>query len=314
MPDSSRAGKGEPDMPRPSPTTPRRNPTPGEEEGAAQRPPFRPVVLTLAGSDSGGGAGIQADLKTITLLGGFGTCAVSALTAQNGLEVRGILETPPDFVRMQLAAVLDAFPVKAAKTGMLASAPIIEVAVDCLGRDKRAFPLVVDPVCVSQTGHRLLRPDAEDALRRLLLPEADLLTPTKPEAELLAGMSATTSADLRPLLDRLHALGARAVLLKGGHFAEFAGGESISDWLSLPGREPLVFSRPRVATVHTHGTGCTLSAALATLLAYGLPPEEAVSRAQAFLGAALEAAFAPGLGAGPPDLLSGAAKETMWHF
>jgi hydroxymethylpyrimidine/phosphomethylpyrimidine kinase len=264
------------------------------------------VVLTVAGSDSGGGAGIQADLKTVTLLGGFGTCAVTALTAQNGLEVRGILETPPDFVRMQIAAVLDAFPVKAAKTGMLASTPIIEAVVASLRRAERAFPLVVDPVCVSQSGHRLLRPDAEDALRRLLLPEADLLTPNKPEAELLTGTAVEKSSDLRPVLDRLHALGARAVLLKGGHFAEFAEGDNICDWLSLPGREPAVFRRPRVATVHTHGTGCTLSAALATLLARGLPLEDAVSGAQAFLGAALEAAFAPGLGVGPPDLFSGA--------
>ncbi|MDR1945824.1 MAG: bifunctional hydroxymethylpyrimidine kinase/phosphomethylpyrimidine kinase [Desulfovibrio sp.] len=267
----------------------------------------RPVVLTLAGSDSGGGAGIQADLKTITLLGGFGTCAVSALTAQDGLEVRGILETPPDFVRLQLAAVLEAFPVKAAKTGMLASVPIIEVAAACLSRDKRAFPLVVDPVCVSQSGHRLLRSDEEDALRDLLLPEADLLTPNKPEAELLSGIRAENSAGIRPVLDSLHALGARAVLLKGGHFPEFEGQEHINDWLSLPGRAPLVFSRPRVATPNTHGTGCTLSAALATLLAYGLPLEDAVSAARTFLGTALDAAFAPGLGAGSPDLLSGAA-------
>jgi hydroxymethylpyrimidine/phosphomethylpyrimidine kinase len=269
----------------------------------------RPVILTIAGSDSGGGAGIQADLKTITALGAFGTSALTALTAQNGAEVRGILEVPPDFVLLQLATVLEGFPVQAAKTGMLASVPIIEALVGVLSRrtGKRNFPLVVDPVCVSQSGHRLLRPEAEDAMRALLLPEADLLTPNLPEAELLAQMSIRSQKEIIPLLDRLHALGAKAVLLKGGHFAEFSGQTSMSDWLSLPGQNPLEFPHPRIETQNTHGTGCTLSAALAAFLGFGFPLEEAVRGAQNFLSAALASAFTPGIGAGPPDFIAGSA-------
>jgi hydroxymethylpyrimidine/phosphomethylpyrimidine kinase len=263
-----------------------------------------PVILTIAGSDSGGGAGIQADLKTMTVLGAFGVSAIVALTAQNGAGVRGIHEAPADFIRLQLDAVREGFPVKAAKTGMLASVPIIEVVAQDLG--ERDFPLVVDPVCVSQSGHRLLRKDAEGAMRTLMLPRADVLTPNKPEAELLSGVAIEDQASLFRALERLHALGARAVLLKGGHFAEQHARESMTDWLSLPGSNPLPLSHPRVRTSNNHGTGCTLSAALATFLGFGLPLPEAVVKAQAYLTRALESGFSPGIGAGPPNFLGGA--------
>ncbi|MDR2800523.1 MAG: bifunctional hydroxymethylpyrimidine kinase/phosphomethylpyrimidine kinase [Desulfovibrio sp.] len=275
--------------------------------GMAGPAPARPVILSVAGSDSGGGAGIQADMKTVTALGAFGVSVLAALTAQNGAQVRGVLEVPVDFVLLQLAAVLDGFPVKAAKTGMLATTGIIEAVAGALGQSRRSFPLVVDPVCMSQSGHRLLRPEAEDAMRVLLLPEADILTPNKPEAELLARARLEDDADPRPLLDRLHALGAKAVLLKGGHFKKFSGHTLITDWLSLPGREPQAFSHARVETVNTHGTGCALSAALAAFLGFGFTPDEAVRKAQQFLSAALASSFTPGIGAGPPDFFAGSA-------
>lgn len=258
-----------------------------------------PAVLTIAGSDSGGGAGIQGDLKTIMTLGGFGLSVITALTAQNGAEVRGIHESPAEFVGLQLVTVLEGFPVKAAKTGMLFSAPIIEVLAEAL-RGK-SFPLVVDPVCVSQSGHRLLREDAVDALRSLMIPLADLFTPNKPEAELLTGLRITDPSEARLAMERLHRMGAKAVLLKGGHFAEYEGQDSIIDWLGLPGEDPLPLAHARVETPNNHGTGCALSAALATLLALGRPLRQAVEEAQDFLSRALAASYTPGLGAGPPN-------------
>ena len=258
-----------------------------------------PVVMTIAGSDSGGGAGIQGDLKTIMALGGFGLSVITALTAQNGAEVRGIHETPADFVALQLATVLDGFPVRAAKTGMLFSAPIMEALSDAL-RNK-GFPLVVDPVCVSQSGHRLLREDAVDALRALMIPLADLLTPNKPEAELLAGSSIDNLTDVDRTMERFHGMGAKAVLLKGGHFPEYEGKESIVDWLGLPGEAPLPLAHARVETPNNHGTGCALSAALATCLAFGQPLRQAVVNSQEYLSQALAASYTPGIGAGPPN-------------
>lgn len=262
-----------------------------------------PVILTIAGTDSGGGAGIQADLKTITVLGGYGASVAAALTAQNGAGVLGIHEVPVDFVLLQLTAVRRGFPVRAAKTGMLASSPIIEALAGAL-RDKD-FPLVVDPVCVSQSGHRLLRSDAEEAMRLCILPLADLLTPNRPEAELLSGLALKGEADVARVAEKLFSLGAKAVLLKGGHFDAFDGKKSMTDWLCLPGKTPRPMAHPRVETVNNHGTGCTLSAALATFLGLGFGLEEAVAKAQAYLTRALETGFSPGIGAGPPNFLGG---------
>ena len=261
-----------------------------------------PVVLSIAGSDSGGGAGIQADCKTMTALGAFAATVITALTAQNGAGVLGIHEVPADFVLQQLRAVREGFPVKAAKTGMLASAPIINALSDAL--QGRNFPLVVDPVCVSQSGYRLLREDAESAMRSRMIPLADVLTPNRLEAELLAGISIDSSEDVARAAARLHALGAKAVLIKGGHF-ENRPGQDLTDWLCIPGQgcEPL--TQPRIETNNNHGTGCTLAAAMAAYLAFGLPLREAVGRAQAYLNRALATSFNPGIGAGPPNFMAG---------
>ena len=273
-----------------------------------------PVILTIAGSDSGGGAGIQADVKTMTVLGGFGTSVITALTAQNGAGVRGIHAPDAGFVALQLAAVLEGFPVAAAKTGMLFSAPIIEAVA--AGLAGKRFPLVVDPVAVSQSGHRLLEESAVQALVRHIVPLADLLTPNRPEAEALTGVEITDKATLEQAGQALLAMGAKAVLIKGGHFEEahaVGGGRAeLTDWLCLPGAAAVPYSHPRVETPNNHGTGCTLSAALATFLGQGLDLDRAVRAAQRFLGAALAASFTPGIGAGPPNVAAGAAAVRQY--
>ena len=254
-------------------------------------------ILTIAGSDSGAGAGIQADLKTIAALGGYGLCVITALTAQNSLGVAGIFAPPPEFAVKQLETVLNDFRVAAAKTGMLFSGPIITALAGIL--KNKTFPLVVDPVCVSQSGHRLLEPDAVRVLTRELLPLADLLTPNKPEAELLTGMEIHGPDDIGPVLDKLLSLGPKAVLLKGGHFQ----GQAMIDWLGRPGHPPAALEQPRVETKNTHGTGCTLSAAVAAGLGRGLDLKQAVIQAQEYLNLALQTSYAPGKGCGPPNHL-----------
>ncbi|MEZ0576649.1 bifunctional hydroxymethylpyrimidine kinase/phosphomethylpyrimidine kinase [Halodesulfovibrio aestuarii] len=256
-----------------------------------------PCVLTIAGSDSGGGAGIQADLKTMTVLGGFGTSVITALTAQNGLGVTGIHAPEPDFVVQQLTTVLEGFPIAAAKTGMLFSAPIITGVADVL--IKHSFPLVIDPVSVSTSGHALLQQDAVDALVERILPLATVVTPNKPEAEMLAGIKITTEADVATAIKRILAMGPKAVLLKGGHFDE--NNEELVDWLGFPDVAPLGIHHSRVATKNTHGTGCTLSAAIATFLAHGFELKPAVKKAQIYLSHCLRNSYTPGEGFGPPN-------------
>lgn len=253
-----------------------------------------PNILTIAGSDSGGGAGIQADLKTIMALGGYGMSVIAALTAQNGLGVRGIHAPEPEFVALQLQTVLEGFTVKAAKTGMLFSAEIIHTVVECL--KKRDFPLVVDPVCVSQSGSRLLREDAVHALQTELIPIADLLTPNRPEAELLADMPITTAQDVARAGEKLLSMGAKAVLIKGGHFDSAI---MVTDWLCLPHEQPVALVQAHVDTTNNHGTGCTLSAAIATYLGLELPLSVAARKAQEFVNLGLRKSYAPGLGCGP---------------
>lgn len=260
-----------------------------------------PPILTIAGSDSGGGAGIQADLKTIAMLGGYGCSVITALTAQNTRGVTGIHAPDPAFVRLQLDTVLTDIPVAAAKTGMLFSSAIIATVAERLGGKR--FPLVVDPVCVSQSGQSLLEPDALDALRRRLLPLADLLTPNIDEAELLTGLKIASLDDAPAVIERLLSFGAKAVLLKGGHLLNrsLAGQDEtvVTDWLGLPGQAPRPLTQSRVDTPHVHGTGCTLAAAIATGLGLGLPLEEAVAGGRRYLHLCLRAGFEVGAGAGP---------------
>lgn len=253
-----------------------------------------PNILTIAGSDSGGGAGIQADLKTIMALDGYGMSVITALTAQNGLGVTGIHAPEPEFVVLQLRAVLDGFPVHAAKTGMLFSAGIINALADAL-RD-RSFPLVVDPVSVSQSGSRLLREDAVEALKERMIPGCDLLTPNRPEAEMLTGMTISCSDDAAAAGEALIRMGAKAVLIKGGHMESSI---VVTDCLCQAGQAPKFLPQPKVETNNNHGTGCTLSAAIATGLGHGLPLQVAVTRAQEFLNLALRKSYAPGKGCGP---------------
>ncbi|MDQ2805279.1 MAG: bifunctional hydroxymethylpyrimidine kinase/phosphomethylpyrimidine kinase [Pseudomonadota bacterium] len=252
---------------------------------------MRGRVLVIAGSDSGGGAGIQADIKTITALGAYATTALTALTAQNTRGVQGVLPVPPDFLRMQIAAVLEDIGADVVKTGMLGDAATIDTVADELSTRARGLPVVVDPVMVAKGGARLLAVDAVAALVRRLLPLAGVITPNVPEAEALAGMAIPDLAAMRQAAALLLTLGVPAVLLKGGHLP----GETITDLLATEdGIE--AYAAPRIATRHTHGTGCTLASALAAGLAQGLTIRQAVARARAYVRAAIAAA--PGFGAG----------------
>jgi hydroxymethylpyrimidine/phosphomethylpyrimidine kinase len=258
-----------------------------------------PNILTIAGSDSGGGAGIQADLKTIAMLEGYGLSVITALTAQNTLGVRSVEAPSAAFVAEQLETVLDDIPVRAAKTGMLFSSEIVEAVVR--GLAGTSFPLVVDPVCVSASGHRLLEEDAVRVLADRLLPMAAVVTPNRLEAEWLTGLSIRSADDVLPAMEKLTAMGAGAVLLKGGHFED--GGPMI-DWFMRAGGEVVALEQPRIDTVHTHGTGCALSAAVAAGLGRGLELEAAVRRAQDFLHLGLRSGYALGGGYGPPHHLA----------
>lgn len=259
-----------------------------------------PDILTIAGSDSGGGAGIQADLKTIMALGGYGMSVVTALTAQNGQGVYGVEAAEPEFVALQLRTVLDGFPVQAAKTGMLFSEPIICAIAPIL--KERTFPLVVDPVSVSQSGSRLLEDAAVQALLDEIIPGCDLLTPNVPEAEMLTGIKVESAESAAMASDRLLAMGAKAVLIKGGHMP---GAIMVTDFLCLPGSEPRPLQQARVDTSNNHGTGCTLSAAIATGLGKGLPLEIAIVSAQRYLNLALRKSYNPGKGCGPVNHAAG---------
>jgi hydroxymethylpyrimidine/phosphomethylpyrimidine kinase len=253
------------------------------------------VVLTIAGSDSGGGAGIQADLKTFAAFGVYGTSAITAVTAQNTRGVEAVQEIDPKIVAAQIDAVAADFPVAAVKTGMLSGAPIVLAVAATL--ERLSLPhLVVDPVMVSKSGAVLLKPEAIEALRLRLLPLAEMVTPNLPEAERLSGIAITDDASMREAARRLAAHGARTVLIKGGHAR---GAEAID--LFHDGRNFESFRGPRLETRNTHGTGCTLSAAIAALLALGSPPLEAAFRAKAWLFDAIQSAPGLGQGAGPVE-------------
>jgi hydroxymethylpyrimidine/phosphomethylpyrimidine kinase len=251
-------------------------------------------VLVIAGSDSGGGAGIQADIKTITALGSFAATAITALTAQNTLGVHGVLPVPPDFIRQQIEVVMSDIGADVIKIGMLGDVATIETVCDALAAFAPEVPVVLDPVMVAKGGHALLAVEAVDSLRRLLLPRAIVITPNLPEAEALTGLSIGEEAAMATAAAALLRLGVPAVLLKGGHLES----ETVTDLLATSaGTE--AFTAPRIATRHTHGTGCTTASALAAGLAQGLNLRDSVIRARAYVRAAIASAPGLGLGQGP---------------
>lgn len=251
------------------------------------------IAVTIAGSDSGGGAGIQADLKTFSALGVYGASVITALTAQNTLGVQAIHDVPPDFIAAQMDSVFSDLKVGAAKIGMLSQAPVIEAVAAGLDRHG-VTQVVLDPVMVATSGDRLLNPDAVSALRRLLIPRASLVTPNLLEAAALLDQPVAASED--DMLAQglaLIARGARAVLVKGGH----GTGETSTDLLVTPDGKVRLEAR-RIATRNTHGTGCTLSSAIAAGLARGLPLDQAVREAKDYVTAAIAASERLSIGAG----------------
>jgi hydroxymethylpyrimidine/phosphomethylpyrimidine kinase len=257
-----------------------------------------PRVLTIAGSDSGGGAGIQADLKTMLALGVHGMSVLTAVTAQNSVGVQGYWELPAAAVRAQLDSVLGDIGVDAVKTGMLASTTLVETVADALAevRAGRDVPVVVDPVSISKHGDPLLDPAALDAMRTRLLPLATLVTPNLYEAAQLTGVTVADEADLLDAAKAVLDLGPLAVLIKGGHLS---GAESVD--LLWDGVREHVFSSPRYDNRHTHGTGCTLASAVASRLALGDPLPDAVAAAKEYVAGAVAAGFPLGAGIGPVD-------------
>ncbi len=251
-----------------------------------------PRILVIAGSDSGGGAGIQADLKTAMALGAYATTAITALTAQDTAGVHGVHPVPPGFIRQQIEVALADPGADAVKIGMLGNAAVIEAVAGSLAGC--ALPLVIDPVMVAKGGAPLLAPDAVAALKVLLLPAATLITPNLPEAEALAGRTIPDEAAMREVAVMLLTLGPGAVLLKGGH----GSGDTVLDLLATP--DGLAeFRRPRQQTRHTHGTGCTLASAVTCGLAAGMELAAAVERAIDYVQAAIKAAPGIGKGHGP---------------
>jgi hydroxymethylpyrimidine/phosphomethylpyrimidine kinase len=252
----------------------------------------KPRVLVVAGSDSGGGAGIQADIKTITMLGGFAMTAVTALTAQNTLGVEDVFPVDPSFVAAQMRAVLTDIGADAIKTGMLGSARVIEKVAGMYESLASGVPLIIDPVMVAKGGARLLDKGAHDALVLRLLPLASLLTPNLPEAEVLTGLRINSVRDMERAADALLGLGPSAVLMKGGHLE----GDTITDILRTADGAEHRFEGPRIRSRNTHGTGCTLASAIAAGVAEGLTLQGAVERARDFVIQGI--LKAPGLGKG----------------
>jgi hydroxymethylpyrimidine/phosphomethylpyrimidine kinase len=244
--------------------------------------------LTIAGSDSGGGAGIQADLKTFAALGVYGLSALTAITAQNTQGVRAVQELPTELVVAQIDAVLEDIGADAAKTGMLSSAPIIEVVARCVRRWQ--LRVVVDPVMVAKGGDALLQSAAIQTLSRVLLPLAEVVTPNLFEAEVLLGQRIETLDDMRAAAQAIYALGPRHVVVKGGH----RSGDPVDVYFD--GKRFVELRAERISTEHTHGTGCTFSAAITAFIARGLPVDEAVTNAKHYITEAIR--HAPGLGHG----------------
>ena len=257
---------------------------------------MRGRVLIVAGSDSGGGAGIQADIKAVTMLDAFATTAITALTAQNTEDVHGVLPVDPAFIRQQMEVVLDDIGADAIKTGMLHDAAVIDTVAMVLAERAPSVPLVLDPVMVAKGGAPLIQPQAIDALKMRLLPRAAVLTPNLPEAEILCGRRISDVAAMRGAAQALRALGCTTVLLKGGHL----DGDMVHDVLATDAgfKE---WTSPRIDTRHTHGTGCTLASALAAGLAQGMTVVAAVERARDYVQRAIASAPGFGRGHGPLD-------------
>ena len=252
-------------------------------------------AITIAGSDSGGGAGIQADLKTFAALGVWGTSAITSITVQSTRGVTGVADVPADIVAAQIRAVADDIGIDAAKTGMLSRAEIVSAVADAV--EAGGVPnLVVDPVFLSKHGHALLREDAVDALRTRIIPLATLVTPNLPEAAALVGFTVSSRDEMRKAADEILALRAEAVLVKGGHLP----GDAAADYFADGGREEWIEAE-RIDTPDTHGTGCVLSAAIAAHLALGDGVLSAVRAGKAFVTEAIRHSLAIGEGIGPVD-------------
>jgi hydroxymethylpyrimidine kinase / phosphomethylpyrimidine kinase / thiamine-phosphate diphosphorylase len=264
-------------------------------------------ILSIAASDSGGGAGIQADIKTITLLGGYAMNALTAVTAQNTLGVSAVHGLPVSIIRAQIDAVMSDISANAVKTGMLLSAEIIAAVADAL-QHYTAEHLVVDPVMVSTSGHRLMEQNACEILRARLLPLAALVTPNMEEAAQLTGRPVKNIDDMQKAAETIHAMGPAAVLVKGGHLT----GDCID--VLFDGRTHTQFKAPRIDTAHTHGTGCTLSAAIATLLGRGLKLHSAVQGAKQYLTGTLRHAASPGSGIGPVNHVAGLERSAQLYL
>jgi hydroxymethylpyrimidine/phosphomethylpyrimidine kinase len=266
-------------------------------------------VLIVAGSDSGGGAGIQADVKAVTMLGGYAMTAITAITVQNTLGVHGVMPVPTDFIARQIEAVLSDIGADCIKTGMLHSAEVIEAVIAQLPKD---VPLIADPVMVAKGGAPLLQPEAVETLKALLVPRAALLTPNLPEAEVICGFDIKTDMDKMRAADKILQMGAGALLLKGGHATGAFGlpSEEIEDWL-FTNDEFHTFKCPRIFSKNTHGTGCTLASAIASGVAQGLTLHDAVKRGRDYVRGAIEHAPGFGDGHGPLDhgwMLKGRAE------
>ncbi|MFN4023192.1 MAG: bifunctional hydroxymethylpyrimidine kinase/phosphomethylpyrimidine kinase [Hyphomonas sp.] len=251
-------------------------------------------ILIIAGSDSGGGAGIQADIKTVTMLGGYAMTAITAITVQNTLGVQAVWPVPTGAVTDQMRAVLSDIGADAIKTGMLGTAPLVEAVAETLEQAAPGIARVIDPVMVATSGHRLVDDKAIGAIRAELIPRARLVTPNAPEAEVLTGKAVETLDGQRRAAERLLELGAHGALVKGGHIP----GGVIHDVLQTTTGE-WIFDGPRIDTKATHGTGCTLASAIAALIGQGASLPEAVERARAYLTGAIANAKGFGKGHGP---------------
>tara|TARA_R110000751_G_scaffold80214_1_gene161745 strand:+ start:641 stop:1459 length:819 start_codon:yes stop_codon:yes gene_type:complete len=251
-------------------------------------------VLIVAGSDSGGGAGIQADIKTVTMLGGYAMTAVTAITVQDTMGVHGVWPVPVDAVLSQISVTLADIGADVIKTGMLGSASLVEEIAECIDQTAQMVPRVIDPVMVATSGDRLVDGKAVEAIRSELVPRARLVTPNAPEAEVLTGKAVETVDGQRRAAERLLELGAHGALVKGGHIS----GNRITDVLQTTTGE-WIFESPRLVTMSTHGTGCTLASAIAAHLAQGASVPDAVEMARDYLFGAIRSAKGLGKGHGP---------------